>query len=150
MEQGGKVTEEEVETEQEDAGVWFARVWIGPQPRALRALSHLCQVGRGVVGDEEEAGEMMAGRRPDIRQYIWQQGERRDGCGEAEGKAWPPPPAGGRPAGLPGSWGSSRQRGGRKRRRGPKTSGIHNTKKSAERGGGVAETRRPTNGTDGG
>ena len=32
MEQGGKVAEEEVETEQKDAGVWFARVGIGPQP----------------------------------------------------------------------------------------------------------------------
>ena len=41
MQEGGQVTEEEIEAEEEDPTVRFAGVGIGPQPRARRTLAHL-------------------------------------------------------------------------------------------------------------
>jgi len=96
MKQRGQMAEQQIETEQKDATMRLARVGIGPEPGAVRTLPHLREVSCGVVGDEEEAGEMMARRRPGVGQQIRQKRERRDGRSEAEGKGEPRSPAGGR------------------------------------------------------
>ena len=102
MEQAGKVAKEKVEPEQKDAGMRFAGVGIGPQPRAVGSLAHLCQIRRGVVADEEEAGEMMAGRSPGVGEQVGEEREHRYRGGEPEGKAGPRPPPGGQLWGRPG------------------------------------------------
>src|SRR2546425_12751728 len=64
MQQPGEVAEQQVEAKKEDASMRLAGIGIGPQPRPIRALADLGQVGGGAVGDEEGAGEMKTAGGP--------------------------------------------------------------------------------------
>ena len=76
VQQRGQVTEQQVEAKKEDAPMRLTGVRVVPEPRPIRAFAHLGQIGGGVVGDEEEAGEMMARRGPEVGEQI---GEERHG-----------------------------------------------------------------------
>src|SRR5438874_3613335 len=82
MQQARQLAEQQVEAEQKDAAVRLAGVGVVPQPGSLRALAHLRQVGGGVVGDEEETGEVMTGRRPQVGEQVGNQ--RGDGNRDRE------------------------------------------------------------------
>src|SRR5919204_3190468 len=79
VEKSGQVAAEEIEAEEKHSAMRLTGIRVGPEPRSLGALPHLGEIGRRVVGDEEEAGEVMTGRRPQIRKRIWNQRERGDG-----------------------------------------------------------------------
>ena len=75
VEQCRKMPEHDPVDEEVDSGAGLGRVAIGPRPTAVHPLSHLGQVGVGVVAEEEEAHEGPARRLEEVPVEIGQQGD---------------------------------------------------------------------------
>ena len=90
MKQRRQVAEQQVEGEEEDAAMGLAGIGVVPEPRAVRPLAHLGEVGGGIVGDEEETGEVMPRRGPEIGEEIGEERGDRDDGGKREREARPP------------------------------------------------------------
>ena len=89
MQECRQVAEQQVEAKKEHAPMRLAGVGVVPEPRSIRALAHLGEVGGGVVGDEEEAGEVVAGRGPGVGEQVGEEREGGDGRRERQGEAEP-------------------------------------------------------------